>query len=539
MQDKEQSDRPRAVRHAEKRRTSTCAFADRIAQLSVDHYHKVVPESFRNEQKQTCVATIVAHHCLTKELRVIAMGVGTKFLSNSLLAEETASPSQYGDRVRDCHAEVLARRALRRYLSIQILNDIKSKKPDTQRDPFRMILENSQSTGDADNDTTKRPLYKLNPQITLHSYSSSAPCGNAVLKRFVTCRKEVYRDDLGPDEWPTPYHEDIPGHALSQGEFSLLLKEDKGHRITTEEKISLQKRKMTLLSPKQQSWPSNCQTNWCPAGTTTVFSGKGSLHTCSDKMLRWNILGWQGSLLSSFLEESIVPETLTVGRKLSAITCRRALCCRAVGSNVLKRSKCNRAKQTRKDNLFESSDSSFCVQVGTIIEDILPKHPVIMGTSVHLDEEGVVETDPDNPGQDVRFHSSLSFAWWLGTDESSPTIITIDNGSLECIDGATGWALDPSIVDNGQQGNRNCCQKGRNTFVSSVSTTALMNFFLSIHQNTTPSKEDDDLERTLGKLREMKLRYGGVYERRKAAYFAEHEVLRTWNRRHILQNSLY
>jgi double-stranded RNA-specific adenosine deaminase len=534
MQDKEQGDQRRAVRHAEKRRTSTCAFADRIAQLSVDHYHMVVPESFRHEQKQTCVATIVAHHGLTKELRVIAMGVGTKFLSNSLLAGESAS-SQYGDRVRDCHAEVLARRALRRYLSLQILNDRKVKKPDAQKDPFGMvILEKSQFTEDADNNTTtKLPLYKLNPHITLHCYTSSAPCGNAVLKRFVTCRKEVFRDDLGPDEWPTCHHEDIPGHAISQGEFSLLLKEDKGHVISSEEQIALEKRKMELLSPKQQSWPSNCETNWCPAGTTTLFSGKGSLHTCSDKLLRWNILGWQGSLLSSFLEKSIVPETLTVGRKLSAITCRRAVCCRAVGSYALKRSKCDhRAKQIRNDN--GSNISSVCNNDGTIIDKITVKHPVIMGTSVYLDEEGVVETDPDNPGQDVRFHSSLSFAWWLGTEEL-PTITSITNGSLECIDGATGWALDATAVDKGQSGYTDCGQEVENKFVSSVSTTALVNIFLSIHPNTTPLKEEyDDSERTLGKLREMKLRYGGDYERRKAAYFAEHEVLRTWNRRHLL-----
>ncbi len=528
-------DRRRAVRHAEKRRTSTCAFADRIAHVSVDHYHKVVPERFRNEQKQTCVATIVAHHCVTKELRVISMGVGTKFLSNSLLADETASPSQYGDRVRDCHAEVLARRALRRYLSLQILNETELERSHGQQDPFSMILEKSQFTEDAGNHATNLPLYRLSPQITLHCYSSSAPCGNAVMKRFVTCRKEVYRDDLGPDEWPTPHHEDIPGHAISQGEFSLLLKEDKGHIITPEEKINVEKRKIELLCPKQHSWPSNCQTNWCPAGTTTVFSGKGSLHTCSDKILRWNILGWQGSLLSSFLvkDERIVPETLTVGRKLSAITCRRAVCCRAVGSNALKRSKCNRAKEIRKDNACGSNDRSLlCDQVGTIIGDILPKHPVIMGTSVYLDEEGVVETDPDNPGQDVRFHSSLSFAWWLGTEES-PTIVSIDNGSLECIDGATGWAVDPTVVENGQRGNTDCGQEGLNKFVSFVSTTALVNLFLSIYQNTTPSKGDDS-KRTVGKLRELKLRYGGEYERRKAAYLAEHEVLRTWNRRHLL-----
>jgi hypothetical protein len=49
-----------SVRHAEKRRTSTCHFADRIAQFCVDHYIEKVPASFREQQKQTCMAAIVA-----------------------------------------------------------------------------------------------------------------------------------------------------------------------------------------------------------------------------------------------------------------------------------------------------------------------------------------------------------------------------------------------------------------------------------------------------------------------------------------------
>ena len=83
------------VRLAEKRRSATCPFADRVAQVSVDLFHQL-PEEDRPEK--TCVATIVAHQ--DGNLRVLGMGVGTKFLPETILKEETASES-YGLRVRE------------------------------------------------------------------------------------------------------------------------------------------------------------------------------------------------------------------------------------------------------------------------------------------------------------------------------------------------------------------------------------------------------------------------------------------------------
>lgn len=132
------------VRYLEKRRTSTCQFADRIAQLSIQHYRQHVPAS----NEPTCLATIVAFRqkashrasvestrrdkasqvseekiksTVEDELFVVSMGVGTKFLSQETLhlerqtvtgVEETqslkAAPTVYGERVRDCHVRVFS-----------------------------------------------------------------------------------------------------------------------------------------------------------------------------------------------------------------------------------------------------------------------------------------------------------------------------------------------------------------------------------------------------------------------------------------------
>ena len=56
--EKSKTNRP-SIRHVEKRRTSTCHFSDRIAQVSIDLYRKIVPN--KHQGASTCLATIVAY----------------------------------------------------------------------------------------------------------------------------------------------------------------------------------------------------------------------------------------------------------------------------------------------------------------------------------------------------------------------------------------------------------------------------------------------------------------------------------------------
>ena len=95
MAEDSKSSNCKPVRLAEKRRSATCQFADRVAQVSVDQFY-LLPEEDRPEK--TCVATIVAHH--NGDLRVLSMGIGTKFVSESTLQEELGSEN-YGLRVRE------------------------------------------------------------------------------------------------------------------------------------------------------------------------------------------------------------------------------------------------------------------------------------------------------------------------------------------------------------------------------------------------------------------------------------------------------
>jgi len=454
-----------AVRHAEKRRTSTCLFADRVAALSVEHYRKHVPSNFQETQKQTCLATIVAAYDEdeVQRLDVIAMGVGTKFLSETVLQ----SPQErYGERLRDCHAEVLARRALRRYLSEEIWRDeVEGREPS--------ILQQCKEKSSL--------YYKLRTNVTLHFYCSSAPCGNATLKKFSSFKKEVLRHDLSETSWPSEKHEFMPGHSIPLGQFALLTKKDNTQNESVETELTPAAIMRAGIAKKESTWPANRSTDWCPPGTTTVWSNHGSLHTCSDKLCRWNCLGLQGSLLAHWMEPLYIA-TLTVGRKLSAVACRRAVCCRVGKSED---TKCGKAYRLH--------------------------HPAIMGTAIYMDESGVIEMDAKkSEGQDVRFHSSDSWAWWPGLEKA------------ECIDGATGY----QIIE-GNEKNEDSRPLSR------LSTSALVDIILDIFRAANDGTKPSELQKpkTLSELRDLKWLLSSQYEKAKEQLLTDHRILRQWRRR--------
>ena len=602
-----------AIRYVEARRIGTCAFADRIATLSIQHYKEHIDETIRtNVLPQTCIATIVAAFHVTNplslsslyqqqqelevttppapivDLKVLAMGVGTKFLSEQVLKSEqifkpdetnksatpgitTVSSTQYGTRIRDCHAEVLCRRAFRKYLfdcieqfEVEVLSGMASSKGNRNDisilERYMVSNGNTLSSSGMNHENRPQSLYQLRPDVSLHMYCSSTPCGNSTIKKFATLQKEIYCTSLPNDVWPSNRYNHlnapVVGHSIPLGQLALLVKKDNQQQQPSFDATTITSVSHTrVVSKKEATWPIYNTTDWCPPGTTTVWSNQGSIHTCSDKIARWNYLGYQGALLSSFLKTPIYISTITVGRKFSSMTCRRAVCCRLdahVKTSINKKSK---KRATIDDATAELTSKNEAQNEVAAMYQL--HHPVVMGTSVYMDDNGFIdmseksqiesndmsaECEKDEIGAEtrtaatttsktssgeVRFLSSMSFVTWLRNPSSllSNRSVKETDYEMECIDGSTGLLMDDTNSDGDEITRKE----------SKVCSYAIMNQFLrlnSLRKNTNTSVEHLLVQApTLLEYRKLKRIVAWPYEHVKDTLLTKHPVLRDWKRR--------
>jgi hypothetical protein len=522
-----------AVRHAEKRRVGTCAFADRMAQVSLACFRTRIPQEFREAQPQTCVSSILAYVEDTDQLEVLALGVGTKFLKHKLVVENGGTL----DRVRDCHAEVLARRAFRLYLTSEI-KKIMAEGGVLSSAGKSTILQNSQNppmqAGSEEHAITaaaalvKPPKFELKPSVTLHMYTSSAPCGNATIKKFAQMKKETFDDGVPLNQWPNKDHEPIPAHSLPLGQFSLLVKVDRSIITTDTGCDQALVHSSKAYTKRQKPWPAMESDDWCPAGTSIPNYGKGTMHTCSDKLCRWNCLGLQGSLLHSFLQKPLYMSTLTVARKFTECICRRAVCCRANGAFVSRRKRNHSLLDGASELDHELLSNGFALS-----------HPTIMGTGIYMDDSGVLAMEGvKGVGEDVRFHSDLAWVWCPAMRDA------------ECINGVTGFAHDAHHVHSHDCALDNTANQKKifegNT-LSQVSTTSFVRQYYDLHRlgppcavispalestvDKTKLRTKPFTEYTLLNLRDLKRQCSPVYEKAKDELLSNHRVLRGWVRR--------
>ena len=408
------------MRSAEKKRSSSCAFADRVALLSIDFYELHCPADIKREMKQTVIASFVVQYPadtdgvrketdddvmhvqmprLKSRLQVASLGVGTKVLPAHLVELH----DEKGERVRDLHAEVLARRGFNRFLYDQIELFLAMQESDTSdcRGELgsRCIFSRAEGSD----------LLVLRQGITVHMYTSSAPCGNATIKRWAKPAVLPFREDLTADEFDVNYsHPRLHFSARHEGQTALLVK----------------------MNNHGSSRTVDCNACPCPGtraaiftapGTAATDTGLGNVMTCSDKIAGWCALGVQGALLSGMLAP-VYLSSITIGRKFSLPHCCRALCCRL------------------QDFHFRSS-------VEDSVQEWRTHHPVLLGTQIKLDN-GAIETAPDSEGNDslvgAQFLEKRGLCCYvynmgcqLGKGKDSTT-------ACEVLDGSTGLRLSRS-----------------------------------------------------------------------------------------------
>lgn len=102
---------------------------------------------------------------------VICLSTGTKCLNGNNL-------SLSGESLHDCHAEILTRRCLLKYLYKQLIQFIKNK-------PSIFI------------GNTDKHQFKLSQDISFHLYINTAPCGEARIFSFNDTQKNLNRLNRG------------------------------------------------------------------------------------------------------------------------------------------------------------------------------------------------------------------------------------------------------------------------------------------------------------------------------------------------------
>jgi hypothetical protein len=168
--------------------------------------------------------------------------------------------------LRDCHAEILSRRGFKYWL----LGQYAMLKAGKESEFF-----NPHITEDG------RLRLQLKSGVEWILYISSCPCGNACIRRWGDSPKEIYNDSLGP--------------------FGLV---------------------------NDQPHPTFLPHSYKEGQTAVTFKGQSTIHSCSDKILRWNILGLQGLSLSGLCSGRILLDGIVVGRKFVRKHAERAFCCR-------------------------------------------------------------------------------------------------------------------------------------------------------------------------------------------------------------------
>ncbi|XP_032386988.1 double-stranded RNA-specific editase B2 isoform X2 [Etheostoma spectabile] len=224
-------------------------FAESIFHLVREKYSELTDGfSTASQARHKVLAGIVMTRGFDlRSAQVVSLATGTKCLDSDNVRD-------HGGTLRDCHAEVLSRRALVRFLYAQLELLLRDPAASEEQSIF---VPNPGGGG-----------VRLQDGVLFHMYVSSSPCGDARLN--------------------CPY-ETTAAYPSRRFHCHLRVKVDGGEGT------------LPITAP-------TANMNW-----TGVPQGKRPVTmSCTDKMAKWSVVGLQGALLSH-LVEPVYLHSLTVG----------------------------------------------------------------------------------------------------------------------------------------------------------------------------------------------------------------------------------
>ncbi|XP_055135919.1 double-stranded RNA-specific editase 1 isoform X2 [Symphalangus syndactylus] len=234
--------------------------ADAVSRLVLGKFSDLTDNfSSPHARRKVLAGVVMTTGTDVKDAKVISVSTGTKCINGEYMSDR-------GLALNDCHAEIISRRSLLRFLYTQLELYLNNK--DDQK---RSIFQKSERGG-----------FRLKDNVQFHLYISTSPCGDA---RIFSPHEPILEE-------PADRHP----NRKARGQLRTKIESGEG-TIPVRSNASI------------QTWDG-------------VLQGERLLTmSCSDKIARWNVVGIQGSLLSIFVEpiyfSSIILGSLYHGDHLS------------------------------------------------------------------------------------------------------------------------------------------------------------------------------------------------------------------------------
>ncbi|KAM6217181.1 double-stranded RNA-specific adenosine deaminase [Rhynchocyon petersi] len=244
-------------------------FHDQIAMLS----HRCFNALTNSFQPSLLGRKILAAIIMKKDPEdlgvVVSLGTGNRCVKGDSL-------SLKGETVNDCHAEIISRRGFIRFLYSELMK----YNPQTAKDSIFELARGGEKL-------------QIKKTVSFHLYISTAPCGDgALFDKSCSDRAVETTESRHYPVFENPKQGKLRT-KVENGEGTIPV--ESSDIVPTWDGIRLGERLRTM--------------------------------SCSDKILRWNVLGLQGALLTHFLQP-VYLKSVTLGYLFSQGHLTRAICCR-------------------------------------------------------------------------------------------------------------------------------------------------------------------------------------------------------------------